>query len=177
MALSLLRHTTPEVAKGVCYGVTDLPLAASFEAEAQRVCDALPEVRCIVASPLQRCRQLAERIAAHASLKLYLSRDWQEMDFGSWEGLRWSAIPRHEIDAWAADFMGYRGHGGESVSQLSERIARALKATPEDALVVTHAGCIKAALALTGDPEGWNARPTFGSITRLDVRSDRFSRL
>ena len=42
MALILVRHTRPLVADGVCYGVTDLDLAPTFDDEAARVLAALP---------------------------------------------------------------------------------------------------------------------------------------
>ncbi|MBQ1753914.1 MAG: hypothetical protein II002_03155 [Bacteroidales bacterium] len=34
MEVILLRHTTPDVPVGTCYGQTDVPLKASFEEEA-----------------------------------------------------------------------------------------------------------------------------------------------
>ena len=35
MGLMLVRHTRPDVAPGVCYGRTDLDVAASFSAECE----------------------------------------------------------------------------------------------------------------------------------------------
>jgi alpha-ribazole phosphatase len=160
----LLRHTTPAAAAGLCYGMTDLALADTFEDELQQVLQSLPQVTSVLSSPLSRCRILAERISVHASLELSVSDHWKEMDFGNWEGVPWGDIPRHELDAWAEDFHHFNGHGGESVHQLATRIQTAIETTPKGALVVTHAGCIKAAKALSGDPEGWYARPAFGSF-------------
>ncbi|MFW2543573.1 histidine phosphatase family protein [Primorskyibacter sp. 2E107] len=167
MALTLLRHTTPEVVRGTCYGITDLRLADSFDDEADRVLADLPPVTAIVSSPLLRCRQLASHIADHLSHEVVISSDWREMDFGAWEGRAWEALPRAELDAWAADFHGYDGHGGESVAQLHSRVARALNAAPDGALVVTHMGCIKAALVEHGDPKGWDAQVPFGGVVML----------
>lgn len=167
MALTLLRHTTPDVDPGLCYGRTDLPLADSFGAEAAAVLEQLPVPACVISSPLSRCLHLARRIAAEASLELRVETSWIEMDFGRWEGVLWDVIPRAELDAWAADFMAYRGHGGESVADLAARVATGLGNAPEGALVVTHAGCIKAALAQTGAVDGWNARTPFGGLVAL----------
>ena len=50
----------------------------------------------------------------------------REFDFGTWEGVRWDAIPRAELDAWAADFFHARPHGGESVHMLRERVETAI---------------------------------------------------
>ncbi|WP_168797950.1 histidine phosphatase family protein [Pacificoceanicola onchidii] len=167
MALTLLRHTTPQVAAGVCYGVTDLDLAESFEQEAEAVLSELPDVAAIVCSPLLRCRRLAERIGLHLSREVLVSTDWREMDFGVWEGQGWSDLPRAELDAWAADFHDYAGHGGESVAALHTRVRQGLAAAPDGALIVTHMGCIKAALVERGDADGWNARLPFGGMVRV----------
>ncbi|MFD1341414.1 histidine phosphatase family protein, partial [Litorisediminicola beolgyonensis] len=162
MGVTLLRHTTPEVAAGTCYGRTDLALPQGFEAEADAALARLARPSEVISSPLTRCRRLAERAAARFGVRLRLVPGWIEMDFGRWEGRAWDAIPRAELDAWAADFHGFAGHGGESVAELAARISGALAAAPDAALVVTHAGCIKAALVAAGDPAGWDARPGFG---------------
>lgn len=167
MAVTLLRHTTPQHHKGLCYGRSDLALAASFEDELATLAPDLPSFQSVISSPLSRCRLLAERLAAQAGLPLTIAPDWVEMDFGTWEGVPWSDIPRDQLDAWAADFDGYRGHGGESVAILAERVARGLRAAPEDALIVTHAGTIKASLAARSVPGAWDHKSDFGAWIRL----------
>ena len=37
MRLHFIRHTRPDIARGVCYGQSDIPLAASFAEEAEDV--------------------------------------------------------------------------------------------------------------------------------------------
>jgi alpha-ribazole phosphatase len=167
MGLILVRHTTPRVAPGTCYGRTDLPLADGFEAEAEAVARALSEAGAgrdapILSSPLSRCRRLAERLGPAETRDAFV-----EMDFGRWEGMAWDAIPRAELDAWAADFLGARPHGGESVADLRDRVAAGLEGLPSGAVVVTHAGVIKAAAAILGHPEGWEIRPRFGEVLVL----------
>lgn len=157
-----MRHTTPDVEKGICYGRTDLALAGSFEAEAQAVADRLSGMMRdlpILSSPLSRCRRLAAHLGPHD-----VQDAFTEMDFGRWEGVSWDAIPRHELDAWAADFMGARPHGGESVAQLRDRVAAGLARLPQDCVIVTHAGVIKAVAAILDHPEGWEIRPAFGEV-------------
>ncbi len=167
MALTLLRHTLPDVAEGVCYGRRDLALADGFEAECATVLAGLEPPTAIVTSPLWRCRILAERVSDRFEVPLTVSPDFIEMDFGTWEGQRWDAIGRAALNAWADDFLDYAGHGGESVAQLQKRVARGLHSLPDGALVVTHAGVIKAALALKGDAAGWEHRAAFGSLVRI----------
>jgi alpha-ribazole phosphatase len=122
----------------------------------------------VIASPLTRCRKLAAAIAAARGLPLKIDPRWREMSFGAWEGTAWDAIPRDALDAWAANFRHYADHGGESVFLLESRVRAALADTPEDALVVTHHGCIKAALAIRGQGAGWDSQTDFGAWVRLD---------
>ena len=170
MRLILVRHTRPAVAEDVCYGATDLDVAPTFEEEAARVIEALPPAERLVTSPLRRCRLLAERIGAAFVLAPVIDARLREMDFGTWEGVPWGAIPRVELDAWAADFLHARPHGGESVHMLRERAGAALDDYRQSGLphvVVTHAGVIKAARVRSGEPEGWRSHVDFGGVIRL----------
>ena len=170
MRLILVRHTRPAVPGNVCYGVTDLDVASTFEEEAARVIEALPLAERLVTSPLRRCRLLAERIGAARALVPVIDARLREMDFGAWEGVPWESIPRAELDAWAADFLHARPHGGESVHMLRERVEAAIDNYRRSGLshvVVTHAGIIKAARARSGEPEGWRSNVDFGGMIRL----------
>ncbi|MEM9050041.1 MAG: alpha-ribazole phosphatase [Pseudomonadota bacterium] len=176
MALILLRHTRPAIAAGICYGRSDLDLAPGFKADADRLALSLPPVSRIVTSPLRRCARLAEHIGAARGLPVDPEPRLSEMDFGAWEGVAWDAIPRAELDAWAADFLHARPHGGETVAMLLARVAAALSALADaggDTLIVAHAGVIKAALVAHGDKDGWEARPAFGEIRRIDSVASR----
>lgn len=163
----LVRHTRPDVEPGTCYGRSDLGLAPGFEAEAERVLSALPEVTRVVSSPLSRCLTLARWIGAARGVPVTVAQDWVEMDFGRWEMRPWAALPRAELDAWAEDFMHYRGHGGESVADLHARVGRGLEGLKPGALVVTHMGVIKAALAHCRVPGAWDAQLEFGGLVDL----------
>jgi alpha-ribazole phosphatase len=71
-----------------------------------------------------------------------------EMNFGAWEGQRWEAIARNELDAWTADFRHWRCGGAESVGDIMHRVGAALedtKASTHAAVWITHAGVIRAA--------------------------------
>lgn len=176
----LLRHTRPRDAEGLCYGRSDLDLDDDeFEAEAERLVGDLPPVANVVSSPLRRCLLLAKRVAAARALPLCVDARLAEMDFGAWEGLRWDAIPRAELDVWAADFHGARPHGGESVAELGARVGMALGevvAQDPPTLWVTHAGVVRAACAAAGQAEGWETRLEFGRWLRLARRPDDRSR-
>lgn len=154
-------------AEGLCYGITDLPPGPELEADAERISTQMPKVARIVTSPLMRARRLAEAIAARTGLELVIEAKLVEMNFGTWEGRPWSKIPREELDAWAADLMHACPHGGESVAQMSDRVTDAL-AHCDGSLVVTHMGVIKAALAMVGHTNAWEAQVGFGEIVQID---------
>lgn len=172
MGLIFLRHTRPAIDPGICYGRSDLDLAPCFGDHAARLVRTLPPVTRIVTSPLQRCARLARHIGTARDIPVRAEERLAEMDFGRWEGVAWDALPRPELDAWAADFMEARPHGGESVAMLLARVRGAIAAidvASGDVLVVAHAGVIKAALVAFGDPAGWQARPAFGEARRVEV--------
>ena len=171
MGLILVRHTRPDVPKGLCYGRLDLELLDTFADEAAAVLRILPEVRRVVSSPLNRCRELARYIAAAEDLPLDVDERLTEMDFGTWEGRPWSALPESELDTWASDFMHARPHGGESVAMLRRRVHEALahwSARCEPIAIVTHSGVIRAACSAKGNTaRDFAVSVDFGGIMAL----------
>lgn len=168
MILHLIRHPQPVVAPGICYGRLDLA-AENAAAVAARLRTELPPGLPVWSSPLRRCRELAELLQAQPQLDARLA----EMDFGAWEGLAWDAIPRAELDAWAADVAGYAPPGGESPHQLQQRaLAFVADLQVPEAVLVTHAGVIRVLLA------AWQGLPAarwselsfaYGACTRVVV--------
>lgn len=151
MDVVLIRHPAVDVDAVVCYGCSDLPLAASADAGAQAIrerlaalCAPLPER--IWSSPLTRCASVGERLAHALGVPLQRDARWREMDFGAWEMQRWDDIDRAAIDAWAADLMHACAHGGESVACFAARVAPmldAIVAADAPQWVITHAGVIR----------------------------------
>ncbi|CAN0622929.1 alpha-ribazole phosphatase [Burkholderia multivorans] len=152
MDVVLIRHPAVDVAPGVCYGRSDVPLAAPADAGAQAMRERLAGLRaplpaCIWSSPLARCASVGARLAQTLGVPLRRDARWQEMDFGSWEMQRWDDIDRAALDAWAADLMHACAHGGESVAQFAVRVAQVLDASVQAGVpqwAVTHAGVMRA---------------------------------
>jgi alpha-ribazole phosphatase len=166
----LLRHSRPAVAEGTCYGRSDLAPGPDFEAAAATVLAGLPPVAAVRSSPLARCLRLAERIAAARGLALAIDPRLMERDFGAWEGRPWAELSRTELDAWAADFLHARPHGGETVAELAKRVAAALAdvdAHGPPVLWVSHSGVARAACAALGRHPLWNAHLDFGAWMEL----------
>jgi alpha-ribazole phosphatase len=148
MDLVLIRHPAVAVDAGVCYGQTDVPLAGDVAESALRI-EQRMQLMSVAScegvwhtSPLMRCRLMAEKLGAvREDVRL------RELDFGRWEGLRWDAIERPLLDAWAADLEDGRPHGGESVVMFAARVGEWFEEVCSDEAgsvhVVTHAGVIR----------------------------------
>ncbi|MEW6346323.1 MAG: alpha-ribazole phosphatase [Paraburkholderia sp.] len=158
MDLVLIRHPAVAVEAGVCYGHSDVALAADPEESATALAMRLatlqvPPPRVLLASPLLRCASVAAALAGSFGCAHSLDERLKEMDFGAWEQQRWDAIDRALLDEWAANFDHARAHGGESVAQFAARVQAWLDAFAQTrecspAYVVTHAGVIRVIAAL-----------------------------
>lgn len=153
--LYLIRHTRPDIAPGICYGQLDIGTAASFETEANDILRHLPELELVIVSPLLRANRLGKFLAQAQQCELRNDTRLIEQHFGDWEGKNWDDIPRHEIDAWAADVTGYAPPGGESARQLMLRmqafIGDLARQPQRHIALVAHGGSIRAMLALIAD--------------------------
>lgn len=167
MILHLIRHPEPEVAPGICYGRLDVP-AKNAAVVASRLRAELPPGLPLWSSPLRRCRELAGLLHPAPMIDERLA----EMDFGAWEGQPWDAVPRAELDAWAADVAGYAPPGGESPRAVQQRILGFVGGlTADEAVLVTHAGVIRTLLAAQRElpPARWcELQFAYGSRTVLE---------
>ena len=142
MEIYLIRHTKTDTGKGLCYGQSDVPLAASFAEEAQLIHHKLPGLTrdCkVVTSPLSRCRQLAVTFGRPVEEDCRLL----ELQFGD--------IDTGELRNWTDHFVTIPPPNGETFSDLCRRAGlfwEELLHKNESAqiLVVTHAGVIRAIL-------------------------------
>ncbi len=141
------RHPRPRIGARICYGRTDVPLAEpAGQGAASLIAAAGEPIERIVSSPLSRALLVAQAVAAETGAPLHTDDRLTELDFGDWENMAWSAVPRAEIDAWAADPLRYRPGGGESVEAVLRRVRRAwtgIASSEATTLVVTHAGPIR----------------------------------
>jgi alpha-ribazole phosphatase len=155
MDLVLIRHPAVAVDPGVCYGGSDVPLAADPDEAARMLRQAFdvrgaPVPDALVTSPLSRCAAFAAALARDWRAPLRTAPGLREIDFGTWELQRWDQIDRAAIERWSADLWGAREHGGESVAQFVARVTPMLPAaSASDAVLgyVTHAGVVRALAA------------------------------
>jgi alpha-ribazole phosphatase len=175
LKLTLIRHTSLQIASGICYGHSDIDVAASFASEAANAQAKLAEITfdAIYSSPLQRCVKLAQALNLG---KPVLDNRLMELYFGDWELQAWDDIPRELFDVWAQDYANLAPPNGETFSQLQQRGISFLdeilsQHKNEHIAVITHGGMIRALLAhaLNMELKGlFRFNVDYGSVTQLD---------
>ena len=180
MDIYLIRHTQTANVEGLCYGQSDLGLAISFPEEVEVLHDKLPsfDQDCrVFSSPLTRCAQLALTFSESVIIDPRL----QELNFGDWEGQRFDDIDQIALQHWTDNFATATPPNGESFADLYQRAGefwQELLATPtpsDQVIIVTHAGIIRALLALVLNLPPANAfqfRIDAGSVHKLQRIDD-----
>lgn len=144
--LHLMRHGAPET-PGLLLGRTDAPITPAGIAACKGKASTL-RFSTVFASDLQRAARPARAIAELHGLPVQIDARWRELDFGAWDGLSPQTVGSAAMAAFWADPDANPPPGGERWSALVARVTAALCALPaRDALVVTHGGAIRAALA------------------------------
>lgn len=186
----LVRHGQPDTGfpgQKVCLGRKDVPLTHEGEKQAERLARWFrgKELSGMYTSPLARCRQTAEILAAksgHVSLPLQTVEDFAEVDTGLWDGLPFPKIREQfpkEFEERGTHLGSYVLPGGESFAEAGARFASAFwtlyENTEGDLMITAHAGVICAFLCgLTGMDADclmeWNL--PYASVTVLEERGD-----
>ena len=179
----LVRHgRTDANARGLLLGRADPELDEEGRSQAARLAAELAtlDVARMVTSPLVRCRQTADAIAAggeaggRARLHVEVDERWIELDYGAFDGLGTAEVPAATWARWRAD-VAWTPEGGESLAILGDRVRAACEdladeARDRDVVVVTHVSPVKAAVAWAlgvGDDIAWRMWVAPASITRI----------
>jgi alpha-ribazole phosphatase len=155
MEIYLIRHTTPAVSKGICYGQTDLDVTETFVKEAKIISEALPQnIQHIYSSPLQRCSKLAYHL--FPTQKIKFDANLMEINCGLWEMKKWDDIPKEHIDPWMEDFVNIRTPQGENYVDLFVRVTTVFQSIVNNNVataIVAHGGVIRSILShITATP-------------------------
>lgn len=181
MKLTMIRHTSVDVPKGICYGQTDVPLSHSFEEEAELVkCRLLPDnFDAVYCSPLSRCRRLAEYCGfkdAIADPRL------MELNFGNWEMQSFDKIEDPMLQLWYEDYVNTPIPGGESFLDQQKRLLSFLREISESGkqkiAAFTHGGIIMQTKLLTGLATLDNLfshQPPYGAVEHFDIDLESIS--
>jgi glucosyl-3-phosphoglycerate phosphatase len=135
-----------------------------------------PAVALAVRSDLERVIETAAPWAVGASVEMLVDKQWREIDVGTWSGLTWDEVAKHDpetLGLWRAGNDVRRG-GGETFAELRERTWTALEQLREidgTVIVFTHGGCIRlgtaAAIGLPVMGEHTLGPLANGSVTEL----------
>lgn len=176
MILYLIRHTTPNIDKGICYGQADIPLSEDFKEESDFLISKLKgiDIQQVISSPLQRCTQLAAKINSDFTTDDNL----KELDFGNWELIDWNKIPQEEIDPWMNDFVHVPVPNGESYMDLHLRVLSVFNHVKKDkTALVTHAGVLRSILAhitQTDLTDSFDFKVPYGTIVQVDTETNQY---
>ncbi len=150
MEIYLVRHTTPDIDKGICYGQSDIGLASTWldEFDILKSKLSIDSNFKVISSPLKRCAFLAETLGKNLSFDNRL----KELDFGDWELKSWNDIPEKDITPWMQDFVNVAVPDGESYVQLHKRVHDFVKSIitskgNQNLCIVSHAGPIRVILS------------------------------
>ena len=152
MEVILIRHTSVDVPKGVCYGQTDVPLRDSFEEEAS-----------ITAQQLQND-------VFDARLK--------ELNFGEWEMQEFDKICDPRLEEWYNDYFHVAATGGESFMMQLQRVSEFLNEVSgkeyKRIAVFAHGGVLICAQIYAGIlrmEDAFDALTPYGGVVRLQLNS------
>ncbi|PHS03707.1 MAG: alpha-ribazole phosphatase [Kordia sp.] len=178
MEIYLIRHTSPKIDKGICYGQSDIDVQNSFEDEVVTIKKNLPvtiDNIAVYSSPLVRCKKLAQCFSKEITFDDRL----MEVNFGDWELKPWDGINEEELNTWMGDFVTIAPPNGESYVQLSERVNTAfdaiVKASGKDKIIVAHGGVIRAIVAKIKQialKDSFNIKIPYSHVVKL-VKDDK----
>lgn len=152
--IDILRHGACEGGE-IYRGRTDVPLSAEGWQQMERATDPARNWQRIVSSPLLRCREFAQRFAEDSKLPLETVDDFQEIDFGEWEGRLlqevWEADP-DLVSRIYDDPSAATPPGGEPTVDAQRRVVAGWQnllqqCAGETLLVVCHGGIMRLMLS------------------------------
>jgi alpha-ribazole phosphatase len=173
MELYLIRHTTPDIEKGVCYGQSDIGLKNTFNDEAEEISTKHPYLKSldatIYSSPLSRCTLLAEKLF---DAPISIDHRLKELDFGDWELIQWNDIRKDELTPWMYDFVNTKAKNGESYIDLNNRVLEFIKEidTDKNVVLVAHAGVIRTLLSYINNvalKDSFEFKIGYGQVLKL----------
>ena len=134
----------------------------------------------VVTSSLARAKQTGAAVAEAIGVEPSVDPDWDEQDFGDWDGVSIPDLVRDQAEALTALRVdpAYARPGGESHEQLAARVVAAFDrvvAAGGTTVVVCHRKPIMCVLAhVLGIPHDkvWRLAAAPGSLTALEVWPD-----
>jgi alpha-ribazole phosphatase len=178
MEILLIRHTQPAVEAGICYGQSDIPLAATATADIAATLRNIPTCDVVHSSPATRCEVLARALTARDRCPLQLAPALLELNFGDWERQSWGAIPREQSDLWSEDTWVCSPPNGENERDMWARVSGWFEHDFQPRVgrqaIIAHGGSLRIlrCLILGLTPEQrWAQQISFGEVVALRLNS------
>ncbi|NAS30306.1 alpha-ribazole phosphatase [Flavobacteriaceae bacterium R38] len=180
MEIYLIRHTTPKIDKGICYGQADLELIPNFKKEINEVLSKIDAFKngIVYSSPSKRCSLLAKNISETVR---YDDRI-KELDFGDWELKSWDEIHQTDLNKWMSDFVNEQVPNGESYIWLFNRslsfFNEVIQTKNEQVFIITHAGVMRSILSdiLKMDlKDSFDIKINYGDVIHLKYVNEKVS--
>ncbi len=179
MNIFLIRHTKVDLKIPICYGVSDVSLADSFENEAEFVKNHLTNIKNVVyySSPSRRCIKLVNQITTE---KPIMDTRLCEMNFGDWELIPWKDLEKIKgFRNWTENFVEVQVPNGESYTQLYTRSVEfweeIRKKAEKNIVVIAHGGSIRSILAHLNNillKNSFDFQIDFHSISKIEILRD-----
>jgi alpha-ribazole phosphatase len=180
--ITLLRHGEVELGNVFC-GSTDPALTDKGWAQMQKSIEDEESWDKVISSPLQRCSEFSESLAAQEELECTTDERFQEIDFGDWDGISPQEILAENPDplnAWWKSPTKVVPPNGEAFLDFRSRVLKAFYEMSEsnkggNLLLVTHAGVIRIILMhVLGmqDENLFRLNVDYASISRIRIYSD-----
>jgi len=176
MTITLIRHTSVDVAPGICYGQSDVDVSSTFEEEALRVSLKLQNVSfdAVYCSPLVRCRKLASYCGFPNPV---LDDRLMELNFGIWEMKPWTANKDPQLQRWFDNWIDEIPTSGESFRAMTNRVENFLKEIKklnhQQVALFTHAGVIRALGVINHDftiSHAFDNNIQYGDVIHINVK-------
>ena len=176
----IIRHTTPNIEKGICYGASDIDVTNNFIEEAsdiqKRINDFAP--MCIYSSPLIRCSKLASFLYPNSNIQF--DDRIKEMNFGDWEMKPWNSL-KSVIEEWSSDFVNTPTPNGENFNQIYKRACnfvddQVLNGNKSSRFaIITHSGimrCLLSRYLKIPLNKVFRVKLNFGAIIKITLHPD-----
>lgn len=196
MEVYLVRHTSVDVPRSICYGQSDVPVRDTFPQEAAAVKARLQHLLekgflpdsssmeashaehplhfdAVYTSPLSRCTRLAEFCGYGDAPR---EPRIKEMNLGDWEMQDYNSIKDPHLQVWFNDWVNVRTQGGESFTDQLQRVGEFLQelkdAGKENVLLFCHGGVLACAKVLGGKigvREAFSTLDDYGSVIKVTI--------
>ncbi len=175
MKVKLIRHTSVDVPKGICYGQTDVPLKETFREEAALTHNVIAAERFdkVFTSPLSRCTKLADQCGYTDAIR---DDRLKELNFGEWEMQGFDQITDPRMQEWFDNYLNVPATGGESFMMQYQRVSSFLEEMKQEGYehiaVFAHGGVLICAQIYAGKlkPEdAFSSIPPYGAVIEIEI--------